>query len=173
MFENYQVDGLFDEVFVDDRTASLPLCFACVSRLKGIGASRVEKRRRMADILFRNQGITFTVYSDTRGVEKIFPFDLVPRIVPADEWDMIERGLDPAHHRAESVLPGHLSRAAHPQGEDHSAGIDLWREDVSPRDVRRQRAAEYLHPHLRHRSDPGQGRKILSSWKTTAERPAA
>jgi uncharacterized circularly permuted ATP-grasp superfamily protein len=47
----------------------------------------------MTDVLFRNQGITFTVYSDTRGVEKIFPFDLVPRIVPADEWDLIERGL--------------------------------------------------------------------------------
>jgi uncharacterized circularly permuted ATP-grasp superfamily protein len=47
----------------------------------------------MTDVLFRNQGITFTVYNDARGVEKIFPFDLVPRIVPANEWDIIERGL--------------------------------------------------------------------------------
>ena len=47
----------------------------------------------MADVTFRNQGITFTVYKDAAGVEKIFPFDLVPRIVPADEWDDIERGL--------------------------------------------------------------------------------
>ena len=34
-----------------------------------------------------------TVYGDTRGVEKTFPFDLVPRIIPANEWDIIERGL--------------------------------------------------------------------------------
>ncbi len=47
----------------------------------------------MADVSFLNQGITFTVYGDQRGVEKIFPFDLVPRIVPAEEWDLIERGL--------------------------------------------------------------------------------
>jgi uncharacterized circularly permuted ATP-grasp superfamily protein len=47
----------------------------------------------MADVTFRNQGITFTVYKDAAGVEKIFPFDLIPRIVPAGEWDVIERGL--------------------------------------------------------------------------------
>ena len=70
----------------------------------------------MTDMLFRNQGITFTVYSDTRGVEKIFPFDLVPRIVPADEWDADRAGAGSAHHGAESFLPGYLSRAAHPAG---------------------------------------------------------
>lgn len=92
MFDNYEVDGLFDEVFASEgrpRKHYSPL----VSRLKGLGHPTFEKRRRMTDILFRNQGITFTVYSDTRGVEKIFPFDLVPRIIPADEWDLIERGL--------------------------------------------------------------------------------
>jgi len=92
MFENYEVDGLYDEVFSSDgrpRKHYSPL----MHRLKALGKDAFEKRRRMTDILFRNQGITFTVYSDTRGVEKIFPFDLVPRIVPADEWDTIERGL--------------------------------------------------------------------------------
>jgi len=39
-----------------------------------------------ADLAFINQGITFSVYSDRRGVEKIFPFDLIPRPVPAREW---------------------------------------------------------------------------------------
>ena len=47
----------------------------------------------MADVAFRNQGITFTVYGDATGVERIFPFDLMPRIIPAPEWDTIERGL--------------------------------------------------------------------------------
>jgi uncharacterized circularly permuted ATP-grasp superfamily protein len=92
MFDNYEVNGLFDEVFAaskQPRTHYAPL----VSRLKALGHPAFERRRRMTDVLFRNQGITFTVYSDARGVEKIFPFDLVPRIVPADEWDLIERGL--------------------------------------------------------------------------------
>src|SRR5688500_19417404 len=66
---------------------------AVVERLSTLGKAAFEKRRRMADVSFRNQGITFTVYKDAAGVEKIFPFDLVPRIVPADEWATIERGL--------------------------------------------------------------------------------
>ncbi|MGA2439363.1 MAG: circularly permuted type 2 ATP-grasp protein [Tepidisphaeraceae bacterium] len=83
---------MFDEVFALDGQPR-PHYKSLLSRLAGLGQSAFEKRRRMTDVLFRNQGITFTVYSDTRGVEKIFPFDLIPRIVPADEWDVIERGL--------------------------------------------------------------------------------
>ena len=92
MFENYEVNGLFDEVFAREG-APREHYKSLVNRLRNLGQSAFEKRRRMTDVLFRNQGITFTVYSDTRGVEKIFPFDLVPRIVPADEWDHIEKGL--------------------------------------------------------------------------------
>jgi uncharacterized circularly permuted ATP-grasp superfamily protein len=64
-----------------------------LSRLNELGHDALLRRRRMADITFRNQGITFTVYSDQTGVEKIFPFDLVPRIIPATEWNQIEKGL--------------------------------------------------------------------------------
>jgi uncharacterized circularly permuted ATP-grasp superfamily protein len=92
MFENYQVDGLFDEVFASEGKPRQHYS-SLVNRLRNLGQAAFEKRRRMTDVLFRNQGITFTVYSDTRGVEKIFPFDLVPRIIPANEWDVIERGL--------------------------------------------------------------------------------
>ena len=49
--------------------------------------------RRLADTTFLNQGITFTVYGEEAGVERIFPFDLIPRIIPAAEWAMLERGL--------------------------------------------------------------------------------
>jgi uncharacterized circularly permuted ATP-grasp superfamily protein len=92
MFEQYQVDGLFDEMFAE--VGSPREHYAGVaSRLKALGPAAFARRVRMADLTFRNQGITFTVYSDRRGVEKIFPFDLVPRLIPADEWDLIERGL--------------------------------------------------------------------------------
>jgi uncharacterized circularly permuted ATP-grasp superfamily protein len=52
-----------------------------------------EERRQLADLSYLVQGITFTVYSDGRGTERLFPFDLVPRIIPRSEWDVIERGL--------------------------------------------------------------------------------
>ena len=92
MFEHYEVDGLFDEMFAAPGEPR-PHYRAVAQRLMGLGAAAFARRVRMADVTFRNQGITFTVYSDERGVEKIFPFDLIPRIIPADEWDVIERGL--------------------------------------------------------------------------------
>jgi uncharacterized circularly permuted ATP-grasp superfamily protein len=92
MFEKYEVDGVYDEMFA---SAGVPReHYAPVtSRLKTMGHDAFTKRVRMADVSFRNQGITFAVYGDNRGVEKTMPFDLVPRIVPADEWTQIEKGL--------------------------------------------------------------------------------
>lgn len=92
MFNGYEVDGLFDEMFTGPGNPR-PHYRPVEERLRGLGAAAFARRVRMADVTFRNQGITFTVYGDNRGVEKIFPFDLVPRIIPAQEWDTIERGL--------------------------------------------------------------------------------
>src|SRR5580700_10945753 len=52
-----------------------------------------ENKRRAVDLAFLRQGITFNVYGDAQGTERIFPFDLIPRIIPAKEWDEIEAGL--------------------------------------------------------------------------------
>ncbi len=52
-----------------------------------------EQKRRAVDLAFLRQGITFNVYGDSQGAERIFPFDLVPRIIPAGEWEQLERGL--------------------------------------------------------------------------------
>src|SRR6476661_5743015 len=92
MFDSYEVDGLFDELFAAPGKARRH--YAAVYRqLAALDDEAMARRRKMADVVFRNQGITFTVYKDAAGVEKIFPFDLVPRIIPADEWQTIERGL--------------------------------------------------------------------------------
>ncbi len=92
MWDQYKVDGLFDEMFTEP--GSPRAHYAPVTRrLAKLNSAALDRRRRMADVSFRNQGITFTVYGDQRGVEKTFPFDLVPRIIPANEWDIIERGL--------------------------------------------------------------------------------
>src|SRR6266536_4721027 len=93
MFDSYEVNGVFDEMFAQ-RGQPRPHYAAVSRRLAKMNPASLDRRRRMADVSFRNQGITFTVYGDARGVGKTLPFDLVPRIIPADEWETIERGLE-------------------------------------------------------------------------------
>jgi len=62
-------------------------------QLRQLDQATYEERRRAADIQFLYQGITFTVYSAQEGIERIFPFDLIPRIIPQSEWTVLERGL--------------------------------------------------------------------------------
>lgn len=68
-------------------------CQAIVDRLGQLPAEQFLQLRGAADLVFVNQGITFSVYADRRGVEKIFPFDLIPRPVAAAEWARLEAGL--------------------------------------------------------------------------------
>jgi uncharacterized circularly permuted ATP-grasp superfamily protein len=92
MFDQYQCDGLYDEMFIA-KGVTRPHYASVASRLTALGPEAFARRVRMADMTFRNQGITFNVYKDGAGVEKIFPFDMIPRIIPADEWTIIEKGL--------------------------------------------------------------------------------
>jgi len=52
----------------------------------------LARRRREADLLFHRAGITFTLYGDEQGIERLIPFDTIPRIIPAREWRIIEQG---------------------------------------------------------------------------------
>ena len=56
-------------------------------------AARVAEKRREADLLFHRVGITFAVYGDKKGEERLIPFDIVPRVIPRAEWEELERGL--------------------------------------------------------------------------------
>jgi uncharacterized circularly permuted ATP-grasp superfamily protein len=69
-------------------------CAPLVERLGRLDLDEFAVKRKNADVAFMNQGITFSVYSDKRGVEKIFPFDAVPRPIPAHEWSIVEAGLE-------------------------------------------------------------------------------
>lgn len=61
--------------------------------LAAMPAERLEEKRAEADSLFRRAGITFAVHGEATGTERLIPFDLVPRIIPAEEWQWLERGL--------------------------------------------------------------------------------
>ncbi|WP_295717594.1 circularly permuted type 2 ATP-grasp protein [Mucilaginibacter sp.] len=53
----------------------------------------LNNKEELSKQLFMSQGITFTVYSSNEGIEKIFPFDIIPRIITASEWAFVERGI--------------------------------------------------------------------------------
>jgi len=91
-FDQYSNDGFFDEMF-DADGAVRPHYKAIFERLKLLNAENYEQKRQAVDLSFLRQGITFTVYGEEEGTEKIFPFDLMPRIIPKSEWEFLERGL--------------------------------------------------------------------------------
>src|SRR3954452_2382032 len=94
LFASYEPESarFFDEVFA---RAGLPRAHYAMllDRLNGLTPDDVEARRSFVNHFFLNQGITFTVYNAQEGIERIFPLDLIPRIVPADDWQYLERGL--------------------------------------------------------------------------------
>ncbi len=61
--------------------------------LQQLDTAALQQKDRIASELFMNQGITFTVYSDNAGIERIFPFDIIPRIITGKEWDHVEKGI--------------------------------------------------------------------------------
>jgi uncharacterized circularly permuted ATP-grasp superfamily protein len=92
LFGTYDPAEFFDEMFVEPGIPR-PHYAKLFEKLSAMPAAQFEERRKLADISFLVQGITFTVYSDGAGTERLFPFDLIPRILPHSEWEHIERGL--------------------------------------------------------------------------------
>ncbi len=86
-----QITG-FDEAFGTDHNPR-PHYQSVVQALGALTDEQIQYRGRLQEISARNQGITFNVYGSDEGEERVFPFDFVPRIIPADEWTHIERGL--------------------------------------------------------------------------------
>ncbi|PDW02517.1 circularly permuted type 2 ATP-grasp protein [Candidatus Viridilinea mediisalina] len=92
LFASYPLDDAFDEMF-DAAGKVRPHYRPLYQRLLELSAADLEERQRFANLTFLNQGITFTVYGDDEGTERIFPYDLLPRIITDREWAVIEAGL--------------------------------------------------------------------------------
>jgi len=89
---DYNSTAFFDEMLDADGNPR-PHYKKLFARFLNTSQDNLAQIQRMADISLLNQGITFTVYSDARGTEKIFPFDLVPRLITAKEWRQVESGV--------------------------------------------------------------------------------
>jgi uncharacterized circularly permuted ATP-grasp superfamily protein len=90
--KNYLLDHAYDEMF-SGPGALHDHCQRLLEHFTTLPVEELQWRKQAADLSFLNQGITFTVYGREEGTEKIFPYDLVPRIITAAEWATIERGL--------------------------------------------------------------------------------
>jgi uncharacterized circularly permuted ATP-grasp superfamily protein len=93
LFNGYRpLPGAYDEAFEADGAARAEFS-RCLETLAGHTPEEFARHQHFAELALLNQGVTFSVYSDQRGSEKIFPFCLVPRLVSARDWARLERGL--------------------------------------------------------------------------------
>ncbi len=96
-FDGYETEGFFDEMF-DAGGKPRPGASLVVDRINSLPAEELIRRQRAAERALLHLGITFSVYGDESGTERIFPFDIIPRIVQANEWEVLERGLKQRVH---------------------------------------------------------------------------
>jgi len=83
----------FDEMYAADGSVRPP--YAGVAKwLAGVNPEQLERRRLEAELFYRRGGITFAVYGDTQGEERIIPFDIIPRILSSTEWAKLSKGLE-------------------------------------------------------------------------------
>ncbi|ACY14595.1 circularly permuted type 2 ATP-grasp protein [Haliangium ochraceum] len=156
LFDGYRpAEGVFDEVFSSDGQPRAEVRRA-IELISSLGRAEFVRRQRIADTSFFKAGVTFNVYADNpAGTERIFPFDMIPRIIDAAHWQRIERGLaqrvaalnaflgdvyGPQRILDEGVIPRELvegaagylpaMRAIKPRNGVyvHIAGIDLIRD---------------------------------------------
>jgi uncharacterized circularly permuted ATP-grasp superfamily protein len=96
-FNGYDTEGFYDELFEGPgrprRGTSI-----LIDKLESLPEGDILRRQKAAEAALFNMGVTFTVYSDETGIEKIFPFDIIPRIVEPEDWKQIESGLKQRIH---------------------------------------------------------------------------
>jgi uncharacterized circularly permuted ATP-grasp superfamily protein len=94
ILEHVPLDSTFFDEIWDTNGKIRPHYRKLIHQFQDVDMDEFRKLDELAKITFFNQGVTFNVYSDkSKGVERIFPFDLLPRIIPAKEWEIIEKGI--------------------------------------------------------------------------------
>src|SRR5437016_739009 len=92
LFARYEAGPYYDEMFAENG-APRSHYRQLLHQLSSMSAGELRSHQTWADRSFLQQGITFTVYSDDKGTERLFPFDLMPRIISRRKWLRVEEGL--------------------------------------------------------------------------------
>jgi uncharacterized circularly permuted ATP-grasp superfamily protein len=106
---NYQSNGFYDEMLAPSGEPR-PAYRRLYDRLNELGPRELERRHELTLQMFRNHGITFAVYPDEQGIEKVFPFDIIPRVISARAWKRLEKGLKQRIHALNLFLDDVYSR---------------------------------------------------------------
>src|ERR1022692_4165696 len=93
MLKGYDPENFFDEMLAAGSGGMRAHYERFHEHFQNLTLAEFEHKCQSVDLAFLRQGVTFNVYGDAAGMEKIFPFDLLPRIIPAKEWEYLERGL--------------------------------------------------------------------------------
>ncbi len=159
-FDSYRVEGFHDEMFAADGAARVEARML-LDTIESLEDGQFLSCQQAAERLLLELGITFNVYGKSAGTERIFPFDLIPRIVCAEEWEWIERGLKQRIHALNEFI------------DDIYHDQKILKDRVIPEEVIRSAAfyrpavpghqspAASLVPHHRHRSGAPQRRPDL------------
>ena len=150
---NYRPSG-FDEMFTDSGEAR-DYCTPYVDRLRSFEDDELGRRQAEAEVALHNLGITFNVYGHDEGTEKVWPFDVLPRVIDEHEWNRVEAGLkqrvralnhfvddvyNQRHIMREGLIPSDLIESASAyrsqmrgfspkhQAWCHISGVDLVRD---------------------------------------------
>jgi uncharacterized circularly permuted ATP-grasp superfamily protein len=96
-FEQYNPGEFYDELFAAQGEPR-PEAALLIERINSLSIEELQQRQKAAQQALFKLGVTFNVYSDDEGTERILPFDIIPRILPAQEWEQLERGLKQRIH---------------------------------------------------------------------------
>ena len=121
----------------------------------------LDYRRKEAELLFRRIGITFAVYGEADAQERLIPFDVIPRILSATEWDTLRRGLEQRVKAINAYLRDIYGRREILQGRHRARRPGVPESGVPSGDERPEGAARHLRAHRRHRRRPRRRRHVL------------
>jgi uncharacterized circularly permuted ATP-grasp superfamily protein len=133
-FQDYDPGDFYDELFLasgQPRPDAVPL----IERMNALAPDEIQRRQQAAQIALFKLGVTFNVYSDDQGTERILPFDIIPRIIAAAEWKILEQGLKQRIHALNLFL-------ADVYGEQK-----ILRDSIIPRELV-ESSSGYLSPCL-------------------------
>src|SRR5215813_3130218 len=91
-FSTYRSDGFYDEL-IDAQGVPHPCARTLIDYLSRLDTAGLNRLRAAVDAAIITMGITFTVYSDGTNIDRAWPLDIIPRIMPSEEWHRIEAGL--------------------------------------------------------------------------------
>lgn len=92
LLNGYEPEEFYDELFLG-KGQPRPHAASLIQWMQNLSPEELQQHRETAQIALFKLGVTFNVYSDNQGVERVFPFDIIPRIIAAEEWEWLEKGL--------------------------------------------------------------------------------